>query len=120
MVDRRAEVERTRAHAEHVSWLQSQHSDLQEHRRSHEASLRDEDFAVGSDVLSYQFESVPSFSMSDEDARYRSLDMMPSIVHQQSADVEVIEEALVYRSLPPLARQPSEQSTSTAAQLWPA
>ena len=110
MVDR-AEAERTRAHRDHVDWLQGQHAELQEHR---ELSMRDEDedFAVGSDVAAFQFEACASFSVTDEDTRYRSLDMTEL---EQGADAEVHDEALVYRSMPippSLARSQSSQSSS--------
>ena len=111
-MDRMEEQERARHHREHVAWLHRQASDLQEHRRS--SSRRDEeDFAVGSEVAAFQFESVPSFSMSDEEpVIYRSLDM-PSLAVNRSVEIEVVEEDLVYRSLPALTRHLSEQSSSS-------
>ena len=110
MAHRTEEEERARHHRDHVAWLHRQASDLQEHRRS--ASMRDEeDYAVGSEVAAFQFESVPSFSMSDEEpVVYRSLDM-PSLAVNRSVDIEVVEDDLVYRSLPALTRFRSEQSS---------
>ena len=83
MVDHRSdEAERALHHREHVAWLRGQQADLTEHRRSHEASMRDEeDYAVGSEQSSLRFEGEHSFSIIDDETdgvRYRSLAMPPS------------------------------------------
>ena len=116
MVDRRTgeEEERAQAHREHCRWLQAEHAALNEHRSQH-ASLRiEEEYAVGNDL---HFEAMGD----DEEVRYRSLDV-PSLVAQASTEVEVVDEDLVYRSLPSLARTMSDNSSSSsdasAEQTW--
>merc|ERR1719231_614082 len=115
MVDHRSEeASRALHHRDHLSWLQAQRSDLEEHRRSHEASMRDEeDYAVGSE--GYRFESAPSFSMEEDDeVRYRSLAMPPALSAEHSPEVDLHEE-LVYRSLPVLGSQQSDSSSNSSA-----
>lgn len=101
------------------------------------------DFAVGSDVISLGYEdsfgeddqvryrtlSVNDDvdrlrAMSDEEPNYRSFDMpnyrslgsldVPALISENSAQIEVDGEELVYRSLgpPPLARRSSAESAS--------
>ena len=55
------------------------------------------------------------FSTQEEGPRYRSLSDASHLDAAISPEVEVHEEALVYRSLPSLARETSEQSTSSDA-----
>lgn len=115
MVDHRAdEASRSLHHRDHIAWLQEQHADLQEHRRSHEASMRDEqDYAVGHEA--YGFESAPSFVMEDDDeVRYRSLSMPTAFIAEHSPEVDLADE-LVYRSLPVLGRQQSDSSSNAGA-----
>jgi len=114
MVDRTERGERERHYSDHVRWLQSQRLELQEHRMT--SSLRsEEDFAVGSDVDAFQFESMLAPS-TFEDATYRSI-AMPDFA-QQGVEIEVDVEPVVYRSLsfaPSAPAQPPESSRSSAA-----
>lgn len=101
------------------------------------------DFAVGSDVISLRYED--SFgeddqvryralsvnddvdrlrAMSDEEPNYRSFEMpnyrsldVPALINENSAQIEVDDEELVYRSLgpPPLGRRSSAESASGAS-----
>ena len=110
---------RDAAHREHVAWLQAQHADLHAHR-SLEASMREsmrseeEDFSAETPV-GFTFEADETFSTQEEGPRYRSLSDASHLDAAISPEVEVHEEALVYRSLPSLARETSEQSTSSDA-----
>jgi hypothetical protein len=117
MVDHRTaeDVERARHHADHVAWLRTQAADLQEHRRSQEPSMRDEeDYAVGAEANVYPFVSGPSFSLDDDDeVRYRSLDFSSA---EHAVEVDMADEELVYRSLPmTLGRQTSNASSESSA-----
>ena len=120
MVDHRSdEAERALHHREHVAWLRGQQADLTEHRRSHEASMRDEeDYAVGSEQSSLRFEGEHSFSIIDDETdgvRYRSLAMPPSFASTEPSQEVTGTEELVYRSIPVLGRQQSDSSTTSSA-----
>ena len=73
----------------------------------------EEEYAVETPV-GFTFEADEIFSTQDEAPRYRSLDAS-HLDASPSTEVEVNEEALVYRSLPSLARETSEQSSSSDA-----